>query len=67
MIFKFTGRLEATLSSYVRISFNEEPAMRNQIIDGATGSETKRRHFSSVDVVPSYKEKLEKLTEFHYY
>jgi hypothetical protein len=32
--------------------FNEEPAMRNLIIDGAAGGETKRRHFSSVDVAP---------------
>jgi hypothetical protein len=31
---------------------NEEPAMRNLIIDGAAGGETKRCHFSSVDVAP---------------
>jgi hypothetical protein len=30
----------------------EEPAMRILIIDGAAGGETKRRHFSSVDVAP---------------
>jgi hypothetical protein len=36
--------------------YNEEPAMRNLIIDGAAGGETKRhhkwRHFSFVDVAP---------------
>jgi hypothetical protein len=31
---------------------NEEPAMRNLIIDGTAGGETKRRHFSSLDVAP---------------
>jgi hypothetical protein len=36
--------LFANFQFYSIEKFNEEPAMRNLIIDGAAGGETKRRH-----------------------
>jgi hypothetical protein len=44
----FLQYISVPLTKGTRVHNNEEPAMRNLIIDGAAGDETKRKSISTV-------------------